>query len=365
MSAARHRSTAVHRTRRWWGRLDSKQRWPIALGTPLLAVIVLVGIAVAATSAGPVARSARSVATSTTAAAGRSAAALRALPHDRAATAGAIPFSAKPPRRGAKVPPGSAGVPAVAVAAYQHAALVMYFRNTGCHLTWEDVAGIGRVESDNGQTWGGAARVTSNGTLFPPILGPVLDGTDGFPAIPTTDGGKLEHDALWTRAVGPMQFLPSTWFAYAQDGNGDGVKDPQNFYDAALTTGDYLCVNGGNLATPGGLHAAILAYNHSDSYVSLVLSWIAFYGRVGAAGVSAAGRACSRSARPARRAAAGRRRPPPRRRRARRPRPSSRRRPPRRTRGGRSASASTRPRRAAPRSPPARARSTSPAERRP
>lgn len=210
----------------------------------------------------------------------------RPLPRGRSATLGRVPFAAAPPRRlkhGVVIPAGATdGVPAVAIAAYEHAQGVLAFTDPGCHVTWEDVAGIGRVESDNGQTWGSAARVTSNGTLFPPIFGIPLNGQNGTPAMRAAGGG-------WIRAEGPMQFLPATWAEYAQDGNGDGQKNPQNFYDAALTTGVFLCANGGNLKGAAGLRAAILAYNHSTSYLSLVESWISFYEDVGVRALRAAG----------------------------------------------------------------------------
>ena len=69
-----------------------------------------------------------------------------------------------------------------------------------------------------------------------------------------------------------MQFIPATWRAYGIDGNGDGVNDPFNINDAALGAAHYLCVAGGNLRTDGGLRKAVLAYNHSDSYVNEVLA---------------------------------------------------------------------------------------------
>jgi hypothetical protein len=212
---------------------------------------------------------------------------IRQLPHKGSATAGVVPFAAAPPKHAkhpaASAPPGStAGVPAVAIAAYEHAQRVLSETDPSCHLSWEDVAGIGTVESDNGQTWGAAARVTTNGTLFPAIFGIPLDGLNGTPEMRAGGGG-------WVRAEGPMQFLPATWTEYAQDGNNDGARNPQNFYDAALTTAVFLCRNGGNLGRPAGLTAAILAYNHSDAYVSLVESWIAFYRRVGATAVVNAG----------------------------------------------------------------------------
>ena len=183
----------------------------------------------------------------------------------------------------------SGGIPSVALAAYEQAASILSGRDPSCNLGWEDLAGIGRVESDNGLTWGAAARVTTDGTLVPPIIGPALDGQDGTPAIPTTDGGVLEHDPVWAHAVGPMQFLPSTWAKYGQDAVGSGTPNPQNFYDAALAAGVYLCDAGGNLATPTGLARAILAYNHSPSYVSLVEDWITAYTRAGAAALLSAG----------------------------------------------------------------------------
>jgi hypothetical protein len=176
----------------------------------------------------------------------------------------------------------SDGVPAVAIAAYSHAGRVLAVTDPTCHLSWEDVAGIGRVESDNGQTWGSAARVTANGTLFPPIYGIALNGSNGTPAMPAPHGG-------WVRAVGPMQFLPATWAEYAQDATGDGQRNPQNFYDAALTTGVFLCTNGGNMNSHADLAAAILAYNHSDAYETLVESWITYYRHVGVAALSSAG----------------------------------------------------------------------------
>jgi membrane-bound lytic murein transglycosylase B len=185
-----------------------------------------------------------------------------------------------------RVPVGSLlpadGIPTIALNAYIHAETLLRLSNPHCRISWEDLAGIGRIESDNGQTWGSAARVTRNGTLYPPILGPILDGQNGMPAIPTTDHGVLEFNPVWSRAVGPMQFLPSTWYAYARSGSADKVPNPQNFYDATLTAGTYLCANGGDLGTKTGLTNAIYAYNHSSYYVSLVEQWIAFYSAEGA-----------------------------------------------------------------------------------
>ena len=72
-------------------------------------------------------------------------------------------------------------------------------------------------------------------------------------------------------AMGPMQFLPSTFEHYAVDGNHDGVADIMDPYDAIYTAASYLCANG---AGGGGdaLYSAIWHYNHADWYVQMVLT---------------------------------------------------------------------------------------------
>ena len=73
--------------------------------------------------------------------------------------------------------------------------------------------------------------------------------------------------------MAPLQFIPSTWRSSGRDGNGDGVADPHNVYDAAASAAGYLCGYGRDLTQPSDLRAAVLAYNHSDSYLVAVLRW--------------------------------------------------------------------------------------------
>jgi hypothetical protein len=70
-------------------------------------------------------------------------------------------------------------------------------------------------------------------------------------------------------AVGPMQFLPSTWAHYGMDGNGDGRADIGNFSDAVFSAARMLCANGA--ADPKRLPSAVWNYNHSQDYVNAVL----------------------------------------------------------------------------------------------
>ena len=94
----------------------------------------------------------------------------------------------------------------------------------------------------------------------------------GFQTVADTDDGELDGDTKYDDAIGPMQFMPATWRAYGVDADGNGVADPQNMFDAAASAAGYLCATGQDLSTPAGQQAAVLTYNHSQSYVDLVLS---------------------------------------------------------------------------------------------
>jgi len=117
------------------------------------------------------------------------------------------------------------------------------FKKAGAeyHVPWTVLAAIGEVESGDG-------------------------ANDG----PSSAG-----------ALGPMQFEPSTWALY---GDGGDIMNP----DDAIPAAARLLVDSG---APGNLQQAIFAYNHSESYVQLVLFWAARYSADGAQSVSAAGSA--------------------------------------------------------------------------
>jgi membrane-bound lytic murein transglycosylase B len=162
------------------------------------------------------------------------------------------------------------GIPAAAMAAYKRAEAVMAQADPACHLSWALVAAIGRVESDHGR-YGGSV-LGSDGVAKPAILGLPLDGSNNTALISDTDGGRYDDDPTYDRAVGPMQFIPSTWDIVGVDADGDGAKNPQDIDDAALATAVYLCAGTQDLSTTQGQRAAVFGYNHSEQYVALVLA---------------------------------------------------------------------------------------------
>jgi hypothetical protein len=171
-------------------------------------------------------------------------------------------------------PIGPQGIPQPALDAYLAAADRLSGSQPGCGLDWSVLAAVGQIESQHAKS----AGLDASGTTTRSVLGPRLDG-QGVAAIPDTDGGALDGDPVWDRAVGPMQLLPSTWERYGSSVSGLGPGSPNNLADAALATGKVLCSSGGNLRNPPDLASAVFSYNHSDQYVRTVLVWAAAYAR--------------------------------------------------------------------------------------
>lgn len=173
----------------------------------------------------------------------------------------------------------STGIPAPALRAYANAELIAAESWPECGIAWTTIAGIGFVETRHGTYSGNlfnSRSIDENGYVLPAITGPALDGSPGFAEITDTDGGALDGDATYDRAVGPMQFIPTTWDLFGSDANGDGVADPNQIDDAALSAARLLCWNK-NLTTPEGWTSAIRSYNNSSEYVTDVRNAAANY----------------------------------------------------------------------------------------
>ena len=165
---------------------------------------------------------------------------------------------------------GALGIPLMVLRAYHKAADQLALEQPSCKLPWWLLAGIGHTESGHAES----GRLTADGTTRGRILGPRLNGgIPGDAIITDTDHGSYDGDTVYDRAVGPMQFIPSTWVRWGADGNADGKIDPSNIFDATLAAGRYLCANDRDLTTPAGLRAAVLSYNHSAPYLATVLAW--------------------------------------------------------------------------------------------
>jgi membrane-bound lytic murein transglycosylase B len=160
------------------------------------------------------------------------------------------------------------GIPRRALDAYVAAAETVGRDDARCRIAWNTLAGIGSSESSHGSF--GGARLDDGGVARPLIIGVPLDGTGGNRAIRDTDAGRLDDDTRWDRAVGPMQFIPTTWRSWGADGDGDGRVDPHDIDDAALAAARYLCRAGTDLSSSAGWSTAVLTYNNSGEYARKV-----------------------------------------------------------------------------------------------
>jgi hypothetical protein len=109
-------------------------------------------------------------------------------------------------------------------------------RQYGFGEDWYVLAAVGKVESNHGETMG-----------------------------PSSAG-----------AMGPMQFLPSTWETAGVDGNGDGVANIMDPKDAIPAAARYLERGG----APEDWYRALFTYNHADWYVLKVLGVAEGYRRL-------------------------------------------------------------------------------------
>ncbi|MGV9680153.1 lytic transglycosylase domain-containing protein [Nocardia sp. NPDC003482] len=170
---------------------------------------------------------------------------------------------------------GALRIPVIALEAYGYAAAIMARAQPNCGIAWTTIAGIAGVESKHGSH--GGSSLDADGEVRPPIRGVPLDGSPGVARILDETETARTGAPVYVRAEGPFQFLPETWQRFGVDANGDGVADPDNIDDAALTAARYLCVSGGDLTTPEGWQRALFTYNQSRDYMLNVRDHAAAY----------------------------------------------------------------------------------------
>ena len=175
----------------------------------------------------------------------------------------AVAVAGSHPPVGPATPTAEAEIPASLLPVYIDAA------STCPGLPWQVLAAIGQIESGHD-----ARRLDpATGAVQPAIIGPALDGTNGTARIsdPTTADG-------WTHALGPMQFLPTTWDRWGRlaPGRPPGAQpDVHNAWDAIYSAAAYLCGTDRRL---DDLDTAILTYNRSRTYLDAVMAKAADYG---------------------------------------------------------------------------------------
>jgi hypothetical protein len=171
----------------------------------------------------------------------------------------------------------AADIPPRMLAAYKKAVQQAGKHVPKCRgIRWPVLAGIAKVESNHAI----GRNIAAGGDIRPKIYGVLLNGSGAggnTTSFPDTDGGRWDGTAQSERAVGPFQFLPSTWDSVGKDASGDKTADPHNADDAALGAALYLCGEGRDLTKRSQLKAAIFQYNHSNEYVANVLGWIDQY----------------------------------------------------------------------------------------
>jgi membrane-bound lytic murein transglycosylase B len=168
-------------------------------------------------------------------------------------------------------------IPQRALQAYANAHAITAAAQPNCRITWVTLAAIAAVESKHGGFEG--RTLEPDGRPSQPIIGIPLNGAPGVKAIGDTDNGLLDGDKVWDHAVGPFQFIPSTWAKWRADGNKDGITDPQSIDDSALAAAQYLCADNRNLSSGDGWLRAILSYNESLEYAQEVYGFAQGYAR--------------------------------------------------------------------------------------
>lgn len=166
--------------------------------------------------------------------------------------------------------------PLVNLDAYMRAAALTRAEDPSCSIRWELLGGIAFIESSHGRH-GGATIGPTGDITGNVIFGPLLDGSNpGYAVIADTDDGLLDGNDEFDRAVGPFQFIPSTWEVVGGDGDRNGVADPHNLYDAGLAAGRYLCA-ASSLRSDEGVEASVLSYNNSERYLANVTANAGLY----------------------------------------------------------------------------------------
>ncbi len=142
------------------------------------------------------------------------------------------------------------------------ASYLALFQSIGARydVPWVILAGIGKVESDDGQS--NLPGVRSGANAFG-AAGPMQIGIGG--AAGNEWGGAPVHPA--SEQVNGV----------ATDANGDGIASVYEPADAIAGAAKYLLAHG----VLDNVAQALFAYNHLESYVQAVLSWAGLYARGG------------------------------------------------------------------------------------
>ena len=147
----------------------------------------------------------------------------------------------------------------------------------------EVVVAIWGMESNYGSNFGNTSTVDALATLGFEGRRASWARNELLAALKNVERGDIAPEQMigsWAGAMGQTQFLPSSFLAYAVDGDGDGRRDIWNSLpDVVASTANYLAKSGWQAGQPWGVEVRLPAsfdYGRADpSVVRSASEWAA------------------------------------------------------------------------------------------
>ena len=139
----------------------------------------------------------------------------------------------------------------------------------------EVVVAIWGMESNYGSNFGNTPTIDALATLGFEGRRATWAGNELLSALRILDRGDIAPQQMigsWAGAMGQTQFLPSSFLAYAVDGDGDGRRDIWNSLpDVVASTSNYLARSGWLAQEPWGVEVRLPAgfdYGRADPSIT-------------------------------------------------------------------------------------------------
>ena len=128
----------------------------------------------------------------------------------------------------------------------------------------EIIVAIWGIESNYGSNFGSFSALSSFATLAYDGRRSQFARTELLAALRIIDSGEIAANEMigsWAGAMGHTQFIPSSFEAYAKDGDGDGRRDIwRSIPDVMASTANYLAQAGWQAGQPWGVEVMLPAH---------------------------------------------------------------------------------------------------------